>query len=83
MNARIQSLTARETEVTYCGVRMVVSFEYEPEERALWSPVHGGIPGSPANAILISAKVGGVDIAEMLSNEQREHIEDLILEQMQ
>ena len=38
-------------------------------------------PGYPAQATLESAKVGGVEIIEILSDDQREQIESAFLEQ--
>lgn len=61
--------------VTYRGVEMECSYEYDPGEPS--TQMH---PGWPENATLCKCKVGGVDILEMLSNRQRDEIECAILE---
>lgn len=64
----------RTASVSYCGVSMACQYEYDPAEPATY--LH---PGSPENAALVSCKVGGVDIFEMLTNEQQDEIETLLL----
>lgn len=49
---------------------------WEAGERQTWDN-----PGYPAQATLQSAKVGGVDIIEILSDAQREKIEAAFLDQ--
>ena len=49
---------------------------WEAGEPQTWSD-----PGYPAQATLESAKVGGVNIIEILSDDQREQIETSFLEQ--
>jgi hypothetical protein len=65
----------RAATVTYCGIAMACSYEYDPAEPMTWHH-----PGSPADASLVSCKVAGVDIFPMLTREQQEEIETLILE---
>jgi hypothetical protein len=54
---------------------MSCQYEYDPAEPRTY--LH---PGSPANASLCSCKVGGVDLMEMLTREQQDEIETLLLE---
>jgi hypothetical protein len=54
---------------------MSCQYEYDPAEPMTWHH-----PGSPADASLVSCKVAGVDIFPMLTREQQEEIEALILE---
>lgn len=61
--------------VTYCGVRLDCTFEYSPPEERTWDD-----PGGPANAALESCKVAGADIFEMLTREQQDEIETLLIE---
>lgn len=61
--------------VTYCGVQMVCAYDYSPAERETRID-----PGQPEVAELYECKVGGIDIVDMLSAEQRDAIESLILE---
>jgi hypothetical protein len=65
----------RAATVTYCGIAMACSYEYDPAEPRTY--LH---PGSPENAALISCKVGGVDLMEMLTREQQDEIETLLLQ---
>lgn len=62
--------------VTYCGVPMSVEYDYTPGEGQTWTD-----PGYPACAEMHSCKVGGVQVLDMLSAEQREAIETLILDE--
>lgn len=57
-------------------IRLVCWVEYEKGEKATWEH-----PGSPDNAILWYAEHKGEDIAEILSDEQRDAIEIAFLEQ--
>lgn len=61
--------------INYCGVPMVCDYEYDPAEPSTYL-----YPGAPENAALVSCRVGGVDVLEMLTNEQQDEIEVLILE---
>ncbi len=57
-------------------IRLVCWLEYEKGEPTTWEH-----PGCPDNAILWYAEHKGEDIAEILSDEQREQIEIAFLEQ--
>jgi hypothetical protein len=60
------------------GFPMVCEFEFYPGESGTFTT-----PGTPDNLQMLSCTVGGVDIVDMLSNSQRERIEELLLEGMQ
>lgn len=57
-------------------IRLVCWLEYEKGEKRTWDE-----PGCPENATLHYAIHNGEDIAEILSDEQREQIEIAFLEQ--
>lgn len=78
---KIASPRAMTTIVAPYDFPMVVEYEYDEGESAIFWPTERAHPGSPPNASLLSCKVGGVDIYEMLSSDQIERIEDVILEQ--
>lgn len=84
MNARLQIVreSLRSAIVAPWGFDMDCSFDYEPEEAACYDD-RSPCPGSPANAALVCCIVGGVDIVDMLTLGQREHIEEKILEQLE
>lgn len=65
-------------DITVYGIPMSVIYDYEPGELPVFSGPHAG-PGSAPAAYVQSVKVGGVDIYEMLSNDQLERIEETIL----
>ncbi|MFP5340438.1 MAG: hypothetical protein ACLGIW_18435 [Gammaproteobacteria bacterium] len=67
--------------ITAWDIPMDVEYEYSPAEAGvLWgTPPY---PGCPASASLLSVKVGGVDILEMLDDEQIQRIESAVLEYM-
>jgi hypothetical protein len=56
---------------------MQVTAEVDPGERRTWDE-----PGYPAEAILITAEVGGVDVMSILSQEQQTAIEAEIVEEV-
>lgn len=62
--------------ISYCGVVMDCTYDYTPGCGQTWLE-----PGYPACAEVNSVKVGGVEVLDMLSNEQREAIDTLICEQ--
>lgn len=62
--------------IFYCGVEMLCEYDYTPGEGQTWTD-----PGYPAAAEVTSCRVGGVQIIAMLSNEQLEAIDTLVLEQ--
>lgn len=60
-------------------IAMDVEYEYSPAEApVLWGNFPH--PGCPAGAEITSVKVGGVDILEMLDDEQIQRIESAVLE---
>lgn len=63
---------------TLNGVFLECWVEYEKGEKATWHE-----PGEPESATLFYAIHNGDDIAEILSNEQRDQIEIAFLEQPQ
>lgn len=67
--------------ITAWGIPMDVEYDYSPGESAVkWGDFPH--PGYPASASLLSVKVGGVDIMEMLDDEQTQRIESAVLEYM-
>lgn len=60
--------------VTVWDIPMEVDFDYSPAESRTWDH-----PGSPAEASICAVLVGGVDIVEMLSDEQHQRIEEAVL----
>lgn len=72
-----RALTAH---VTPYDIPMVVEYEYDEGEPAIFWPTESAHPGAPSNAQLLSCKVGGVEIYSMLSLDQIERIEESILE---
>lgn len=62
---------------------MVCEYEYDEGEAPTIAYGEFDHPGFPANATLLSCKVGGVDLMDMLSSSQVERIEDAILEQLE
>jgi hypothetical protein len=87
MNARIPlrivSPHSRTAGVNVWGFRMEVEYDYDAGEAPIWSPIDRAHPGSPPNAQLLSCKVNGADITDMLSSDQRERIEEKLIEEMQ
>jgi len=53
------------------GVELDCELDYEPAERGSREPSTGlqMEPDEPENAILITAKIGGIDISELLSED--------------
>jgi len=53
------------------GGELDCELDYEPAERGSREPGTGLQlePDEPANAFLVTAKIGGIDISELLSNE--------------
>lgn len=85
MNARIAlaSLRSFSTTVSPWDFPMEVTYEYEEGEIPIFWPTELAHPGSPPNVALLSCRVGGVDITEMLKPEQQERIEEAILDQLE
>jgi len=65
------------TTISYLGIEMEVTAEVDPGEARTWDE-----PGCPAEAILISADVGGVDVMSILSQDQQTAIEAEIVEEV-
>jgi hypothetical protein len=82
MNApiRFSSLSARIARVEPYGFPMECEYEYDEGEPAIYWPTDAAHPGSPPNVTLLACQVGGVNVYEMLSNDQIERIEEAILE---
>ena len=54
-------------------------FEFYKGELAIYWPTESAHPGSPNNAQLLEAWVGGVNIYSMLDNDQIDRLEELYL----
>lgn len=80
---RIVSSHAYQAVVYPYGFPMRCEFDYEEGEPPRWNDVYGGDPGSPPNAVLIKCEVNGIDITDMLSLEQRERIEEKLIQTME
>ncbi len=74
---------SRTTVVAPWGFAMECDYEYDEGEPEVRGSLEFSHPGTPPNAALLSCKVGGVDITEMLSLDQRDRIEEFILDQME
>lgn len=61
--------------VNYLGVALTVEYDYVPGESQTYID-----PGYPACAEVSSVQIGGVEVLDMLSNDQREAIETLLIE---
>jgi hypothetical protein len=74
---RLTSPYARTAVVCPWDFPCVVEFEFhEGEPASVSGSPDNWHPGYPPNVALLSCRVGGVDITEMLSNSQQERIED-------
>ena len=85
MNARIQlaSLRSFSTVVSPYGFPMECEYEYDEGESPIFWPTEQAHPGSPPNVQLLSCRIGGVEVYDMLKPEQCERIEETILEQLE
>jgi hypothetical protein len=85
MNARFHLVSpfTRTTSVNVWGFNMEVEYDWDEGEPPIWSPIDRAHPGSPPTACLLHCKVNGADITEMLNENQRERIEEEIIEQEQ
>jgi hypothetical protein len=81
MNARVIGLSQFTASVSLWGVPMDCEYEYEEGEAPIYWPTDNAHPGSPSELTMLSCKVGGVNIMEMLSAKQQERIEEKLLEQ--
>lgn len=77
---RIVSPRSHTAVVDPYGFPMEVEYEYDPGEPCIFWPTELAHPGSPPTCQLLSCKVNGQDIYEMLKPEQIERIEDSILD---
>jgi len=69
--------------IGYYGVDLEVTYKYyEEEPTVMYYKDMSGHPGSPAEVELFSAEVNGVDIIEILNEEQIEEIENIILNKL-
>jgi hypothetical protein len=84
LQLRLSSPYAQTATVEPYGFPMVCEYEHDEGEAPI---VNGGPdnwhPGSPPNAVLLTCRVGGVDITDMLSSSQVERLEEAILEQLE
>ena len=82
---RIRLSSPRERTVTVApyGFDMECGVEYDEGELPIYSPHEIAHPGTPPNAVLLSCKVNGVDLMDMLSSAQVARVEDAILEQLE
>lgn len=78
---RITSRFAQTATVEPYGFPMVCEYEWDEGESPIFWPTDAAHPGAPPNASLLSCKVMGVDIYDMLKPEQIERIEEAIIEQ--
>ena len=66
------------------GFPIEASYEYDAGEPAR---ISGGPdnwqPGTPPNAFLLSCRIEGVDVTEMISSDQRERLEEAILDALE
>jgi hypothetical protein len=80
---RISSPRERTATVAPWGFDMDCSYEYDEGEPPTIQYGEFDHPGSPANVALLSCRVGGVDITEMLDLDRQERIEEAILNQLE
>jgi hypothetical protein len=78
----LTSTRERTAVVAPWGFDMECSYEYDEGEPPTIQYGEFDHPGTPANVALLSCKVGGVDLIDMLSLRQQNHIEESILEQI-
>lgn len=80
---RLTSPYARTITVAPYGFPMECEYEYDGGEVPIFWPIEHAYPGSPPNASLLTCRIGGVEVYDMLKHEQIERIEDAILEQLE
>lgn len=67
-------------DIEYCNVVLFVTGCYSPEEKmVMYYPDGSGYPGSPAAFEINKIQCGRQDIMDLLSSDQLENIEKLIL----
>jgi hypothetical protein len=62
---------------------MRCEFEHDKGEPSIFWPTDLAHPGSPPSVQLLSCRIGGVEVIDMLSSGQRERIEEAILDQLE
>ena len=69
--------------VVYEGIELDVQFDYEPEEKQVWTYSNGdpGHPGSPEMFIIYDVFVSETNITALLSDDQLEQITELLKQQ--
>lgn len=65
--------------VSLYGFEMEVDVEVDAGEPPRFDSYDGGDPGWPAEAILLACRVGGVNVYDMLDNDQLSRIEEAVL----
>jgi hypothetical protein len=83
MNARIVPLNHFTATVDPYGFDMDVTYEFDEGEPPILWPDSLAHPGTPPTAAVLTCKVGGVDIIDMLSAKQIDRIEQCIVDQME
>jgi hypothetical protein len=78
----LTSTRERTAVVAPWGFDMECSYEFDEGEPPTISNGEFDHPGWPANVALLSCRVAGVDITEMLDLDQQTRIEERILEQL-
>jgi hypothetical protein len=82
-NLRIVSPSSLTSTVNVYGFDMECDFEYDAGEHPIFWPTERAHPGTPPNAELLACRVGGIDITEMLTSDQRAAIEVKLIRQME
>lgn len=82
---RLSSPYARTIEVNPYDLAqpMVCEVEYEPGESAIFWPTEFAHPGSADHVVLLTCKVAGVDLMDLLSSNQIDRIESAVLEALE
>jgi hypothetical protein len=57
------------------GFDIHITFDYEPGEPPIYSPIDEAHPGSEPYAVILNAQIGGVEVYEMLTSGQLETLE--------
>lgn len=59
---------------------MVCSYEYDEGEPSIFWPTELAHPGCPPCVELLSCRIGGVEVIDMLSRTQMDRIEEALME---